>query len=227
MNETHGVNLFYWFFESRSNPAKDPLVLWLTGGPGCSSELALFLENGPFVIRGTEKPVFNPNGGFSGQLKKIFLVNEVLSHLLGWNAVANLLYVDQPVGTGFSFVKNPFGYEINERQIATELWEFIRQFYQLYPKYSNLDFYVFGESYGEALATTPCMMLSILYVLSCILQCILAGHYVPATGQVIVESKSPYAKNLKGIGIGNGWVDPYLQYPAYAEVGMLLHVCPL
>ena len=45
-----------------------------------------------------------------------------------------------------------------------------------------------------------------------------AGHYVPATAQVILESNSVYAKNLKGIGIGNGWVDPYIQYNAYAKV---------
>ena len=45
-----------------------------------------------------------------------------------------------------------------------------------------------------------------------------AGHYVPATAQVIVESKSVHAKNLKGIGIGNGWVDPKIQYRAYSEV---------
>ena len=45
-----------------------------------------------------------------------------------------------------------------------------------------------------------------------------AGHYVPATAQVIVESNSIYAQNLKGIAIGNGWVDPYTQYGAYAQV---------
>lgn len=45
-----------------------------------------------------------------------------------------------------------------------------------------------------------------------------AGHYVPATAQVIIESNSVYSKNLKGIGIGNGWVDPYVQYGAYAKV---------
>ena len=44
---------------------------------------------------------------------------------------------------------NPFGYVTNERQIATELWELIRQFYALYPKYSKLDLYIVGESYGE------------------------------------------------------------------------------
>ena len=48
-----------------------------------------------------------------------------------------------------------------------------------------------------------------------------AGHYVPATAQVIVESNSAYAKNLKGIGIGNGWVDPYIQYKAYAQVSCM------
>ena len=47
---------------------------------------------------------------------------------------------------------------------------------------------------------------------------ILAGHYIPATAQVILESNSIYTKNLKGIGIGNGWVDPYIQYAAYAKV---------
>lgn len=41
--------LFYFFFESRGG-SDDPVVLWLTGGPGCSSELALFYENGPFII---------------------------------------------------------------------------------------------------------------------------------------------------------------------------------
>lgn len=57
-----GVHLFYWFFESRQDPSSDPLVVWLTGGPGCSSELAIFLENGPFIINGTAEPVLNPYG---------------------------------------------------------------------------------------------------------------------------------------------------------------------
>jgi len=54
-----------------------------------------------------------------------------------------------------------------------------------------------------------------------------AGHYVPATARVIVESNSIYAKNLKGIGIGNGWVDPYAQYGAYAQVMVMCPVYPL
>ncbi len=44
------ANLFYWFFPSQSQPTQDPLVLWMTGGPGCSGELALFFENGPYTV---------------------------------------------------------------------------------------------------------------------------------------------------------------------------------
>lgn len=57
-----GVHLFYWFFESRQDPSSDPLVIWLTGGPGCSSELGLLLEDGPFIINGTNVPTLNPYG---------------------------------------------------------------------------------------------------------------------------------------------------------------------
>lgn len=67
----------------------------------------------------------------------------------GWNSFANLLYVDQPAGTGFSYVSNPLGYVTNERTIGTELWTMIMQFYSKYPKYSNLDLYIVGESYGK------------------------------------------------------------------------------
>ena len=53
--------LFYFFFESRTNK-KDPVVIWLTGGPGCSSELAMFYENGPFTIANNMSLVWNEYG---------------------------------------------------------------------------------------------------------------------------------------------------------------------
>lgn len=171
VNEKAGVHYFYWFFESRNSPANDPLVVWLTGGPGCSSELALFGENGPFLLlNNNTEPVYNE---------------------YSWNTFANLLYVDQPAGTGFSYVTNILAYDTNEKEIANTFLAFMDQFYTQYPQYANLDLYVIGESY--------------------------AGHYVPAIGQAFVKSNSIYAKNLKGIAIGNGWVDPYIQYKAYAQ----------
>lgn len=86
----------------------------------------------------------------------------------------------------------------------------LQEFYKIYPKYANLDLYIVGESYGNRQGPSLCI-LTYLFAFT-------AGHYVPATAQVIVESSSPYAKNLKGIGIGNGWVDPKLQYGAYSKV---------
>ncbi len=46
-------------------------------------------------------------------------------------------------------MKNPLGYETNERVIGTELWTMVQEFYHKYPKYANLDLYIVGESYGE------------------------------------------------------------------------------
>jgi cathepsin A (carboxypeptidase C) len=73
--------MFYWFFESRHHPSTDPLLIWLTGGPGCSSELAVLTENGPFNLSDTGEPVINK---------------------YSWNNKANIIYVDSPIGTGFS-----------------------------------------------------------------------------------------------------------------------------
>lgn len=69
-----GDDIFYWMFKSRQETAEtDPLVLWLTGGPGCASEVALFYENGPFTF------------DTDGSLK---------SNPYSWNAISNLLFVD-------------------------------------------------------------------------------------------------------------------------------------
>ncbi len=103
-NSTYGVNYFYWFFEpaTQHTTSDTPLILWLTGGPGCSSELALFFENGPYTV----------NSAGTG----------LTPNQYGWNANSYLLYVDQPGGTGFSTVKNPKGYVTNEAQVASDMY---------------------------------------------------------------------------------------------------------
>ena len=163
--------MFYWWFESRNDAENDPLVLWLTGGPGCASEIALFYENGPYA--------FNEDGE---TLKK----NEY-----SWNSNANLLYVDQPVGTGFSH-STLLDHPTNELEIAEDMYMFMSKFLDKYPQLKGKDFYITGESY--------------------------AGHYIPAISHYFkFESPTPLEVNFRGLAIGNGLVDPYNQYPAYAK----------
>jgi len=77
VNIRENNDIFYWLFESRSNPSTDPLIIWLNGGPGASSLISLFLENGPFRI-----------------LDDLTLVENAFS----WNNKANIVFVDHPVG---------------------------------------------------------------------------------------------------------------------------------
>lgn len=167
-------NLFYWLFESRSDPSTDPLVMWLTGGPGCSSELAMLFENGPYRMEvGSEELKNNP---------------------YGWNSKANLLFVDQPVNTGFSYANN---YVRTEEEVADDMYVFLQQFLKEFPQYANRDFYLTGESF--------------------------AGHYIPAvSARILAGNSNPGATiiRLRGIAIGNGWIDPYLQYPDYVPFAL-------
>ena len=165
----HGDDMFYWWFESRANPKSDPIVLWLTGGPGCASEIAMFYENGPYE--------FNTDG------------KTLKSNPASWNSFANVLYVDQPIGTGFS--KAGAGHlNTNEEEIADNMAKFLIRFLEKYPQLQGKDFYITGESY--------------------------AGHYIPAISHnFFFKNKQNLKINFKGMAIGNGLVNPYLQYPEY------------
>jgi cathepsin A (carboxypeptidase C) len=122
---TGDKHYFYWSFESRNDPANDPVVLWMTGGPGCSSEVALFGENGPcHVTADGSSTTKNP---------------------YSWNSNATLIYIDQPAGTGFSYGS---GMDHNEVQVANDMYDFLQQFMKAHPKLAALPFYAVGESYA-------------------------------------------------------------------------------
>ncbi|XP_063949228.1 serine carboxypeptidase 3-like isoform X2 [Daucus carota subsp. sativus] len=97
--------MFYFFFESR-NSKNDPVVIWLTGGPGCSSELDLFYENGPFTIVKNMSLMWNEHG---------------------WDKVFNLLYVDQPTGTGFMCSSDRQNIRHNEEGFSNDLYDFLQK----------------------------------------------------------------------------------------------------
>jgi carboxypeptidase C (cathepsin A) len=137
-NQQYGVQYFFWLFESQNNPATDPLVLWMTGGPGCSSELAIFFENGPYTVtkKFLQKPVLHDNP-------------------FSWNKNATVIWIDQPGGTGFSTVQNTLGYVTNEKQVAADMMTFLQGFYAQFPQYKPLPFYITGESYGGHYVPSP------------------------------------------------------------------------
>jgi len=163
-----GDDLFYVLFKSRRNASTDPLTFWLTGGPGCSSEIALFFENGPYTINDDLSVKNNP---------------------YSWNAHSNFIFIDQPIGTGYSHA-SIIDYVVDEDQVAAHFLIFLKGFFEVHPEFKGRDLYVTGESY--------------------------AGHYIPAIASALHKAQNPDIV-LKGVAIGNGWVDPYHQYPAYNE----------
>ncbi|XP_051830552.1 lysosomal protective protein-like [Antechinus flavipes] len=116
----------YWFVESQGNPESDPLVLWLNGGPGCSSMEGLLAENGPFRINDDGSLYMNP---------------------YSWNLVANVLYLESPAGVGYSYSSSQ-NYKINDQQVAADNYQALQSFFAKFPSFTSNDFYVFGESYG-------------------------------------------------------------------------------
>jgi len=167
-----GTKYFFWLFESKSDPAKDPFIIWLSGGPGCSSQLALFAENGPCkVSKDGKSTTANPHS---------------------WHSKANVMWVDQPAGVGFS---TSIGTN-NEEGVAENMLAFLQNFYKQFPQYSKNGFYIFGESYG--------------------------GHYVPAIAHRVWKANKAgegVKIPLAGIAIGNGLTDPEEQYKWYPEMG--------
>ncbi|RHZ41286.1 hypothetical protein DYB31_010032, partial [Aphanomyces astaci] len=123
---SNGQKMFYWLVESESNPSTDPLVLWLNGGPGCSSLSGFFTELGPFVVQSDLSVKRNP---------------------YAWNRKANMVFLDSPAGVGFS---QPLlnASEYHDDVTAARSREFLKQFLELYPQYKNRDFYITGESYA-------------------------------------------------------------------------------
>ncbi|KEP49632.1 serine carboxypeptidase [Rhizoctonia solani 123E] len=118
-------HLFFWFFESRANPAKAPLVLWLNGGPGCSSSTGLLFELGPCNIA---------NDGQNTTYNKY-----------SWNTHANMLFLDQPINVGYSYSKD--GSVKTSPVAADDVWSFLELFVNRFPEYSG-SLHISGESYG-------------------------------------------------------------------------------
>ncbi|KAL4615202.1 hypothetical protein ACB092_07G106800 [Castanea dentata] len=133
VGEADDVQLFYYFIESERNPRKDPLLLWLPGGPGCSGFSGLVYEIGPLS--------FNYEN-FDGN-EPTFQLNQY-----SWTKVASIIFLDAPVGTGFSYSRTSQGYNMTDTLSAAQTYEFLRKWLLDHPKFLTNVLYVGGDSYS-------------------------------------------------------------------------------
>ncbi|KAM0788352.1 hypothetical protein ACM66B_001493 [Microbotryomycetes sp. NB124-2] len=119
------THLFFVFFEARHKPSEAPVVLWLNGGPGCSSMTGLLFELGPCSIA---------NEGKNTTYNKY-----------SWTESANVIFIDSPVNVGYSYG----GKSVNSSpETAEDLYAFLQLFYNKFPKFAKNDLHVTGESYA-------------------------------------------------------------------------------
>ncbi|KAL3520692.1 hypothetical protein ACH5RR_018841 [Cinchona calisaya] len=126
-----GRALFYWLIESPASkkPELKPLVLWLNGGPGCSSvAYGASEEVGPFRVR--------PDG------------TTLAVSPYAWNHEANLLFLDSPAGVGFSYSNTSFDMVTGDKRTANDAYKFLKRWFERFPQYKNRPFYIAGESYA-------------------------------------------------------------------------------
>ncbi|KAI3729323.1 hypothetical protein L6452_17979 [Arctium lappa] len=184
VNDTTGSAIFYAFYEAQNHNhtslSQTPLVIWLQGGPGCSSMTSNFYELGPWLVtpsmkQNVEHLELQPNPG-------------------SWNRIFGLLFLDNPIGTGFSIASTPEEIPTDQEAVARHLFIAIRKFIALDPLFKSRPIYITGESY--------------------------AGKYVPSIGYYILKRNPllPLSKrvNLHGVAIANGLTDPETQVGTYA-----------
>ncbi|KAJ3517824.1 hypothetical protein NLJ89_g246 [Agrocybe chaxingu] len=178
-------HLFFYFFESRNDPDKDDVIFWTNGGPGCSSSLGLFMELGPCRISDANGTKFHPES---------------------WNNNANIFFIDQPVGVGFSYAE--YGEAVGTtEEAAKDVAAFVAIFFENFSKFKGRPFHMAGESYG--------------------------GRYVPVFAAEVYDQNSKLVKagmtpiNLASIMIGNDFEYIFIGASMYDMVCTPASVPPL
>ncbi|CAJ0558088.1 unnamed protein product, partial [Mesorhabditis spiculigera] len=165
LDATATHKLHYILLEAEWDPSTAPLLLWLNGGPGSSSLVGLFQENGPYRVGRDGKSLFQNHNA--------------------WNKFANVLYLESPVGVGYSYSIDPNEtISYNDNNTATVNYAALRDFFMnAYPEYQTRDFYITGESY--------------------------AGVYLPTLAVKLINGikAADIKANFKGMVVGNGVLD--------------------
>ncbi|AQK66295.1 serine carboxypeptidase-like 18 isoform X2 [Zea mays] len=141
VDEDNGVHLFYYFVRSEreDSPGDDPVVLWLTGGPGCSVLTGLAYEIGPLS--------FDLNGYVGGLPKLVYKQDS-------WTKVSNVIFLDSPVGAGFSYSHTEEGYKSSDTRAVNQILVFLKKWFDKYPQFFSSPLYIAGDSYSGMIVPT-------------------------------------------------------------------------
>ncbi|KAG7445250.1 alpha/beta-hydrolase [Guyanagaster necrorhizus] len=172
------MSMWFWFFEARESPETAPFTLWLNGGPGCSSMIGLFQENGPCHV--------NPDGATT------------VLNPYSWNNLSNMIYIDQPIGTGFSFGTDTVNSTLSAAPFVWTAFQILFESGQ-FSKFESREFIFATESYG--------------------------GHYGPAFVTYFDQQNTLIQQGkingveivVSALMINNGWYDPLIQNKAYID----------
>ncbi|XP_042412733.1 serine carboxypeptidase-like 18 isoform X1 [Zingiber officinale] len=187
VDRENGGELFYYFIQSEGKPADDPLLLWLTGGPRCSAFSGLVFEIGPLKFVTAE---------YNGSLPSL------VYHPYSWAKVANVIFVDSPTGSGFSYSRKNEGYDANDTSWSEQAYKFLIQWLVEHPQFISNPLYIAGDSY--------------------------AGKIVPIVAKRVMDDIDEGKEslfNLQGYLIGNpvtgGKVDKNSQLPYAHGMGII------
>lgn len=175
---------FFWKFQDHEASVEKPLIFWLNGGPGCSSMDGALVESGPLRVDAKGNAYLN-----SGS----------------WHSRGDLVFVDQPFGTGFSSIKNHHDDTLMEESLDTASNHFVKfliNYFKIFPEDLEKEIVLAGESY--------------------------AAQYIPFFAHFIKNSDVTDKDddeilqkiNLKVLLIGNGWIDPTTQSLSYLPFAM-------
>jgi carboxypeptidase D len=174
------ANMFFWFFESRNNPKTAPLVSWFGGGPFSSSEYSLFTQHGPCKV---------PEGSTEPTLRE---------HSL--NNFANVLYIDQPINSGFSYGK---GGAVNSTKACSPyVWNFLQLWFEAFPEYENRQLSVFSGSYGGHTGTD------------------IVNYILDKNQEIKAGGSSGDVIDVVALSVNNGWFDAKIQEKANLDYAL-------
>ena len=165
--------MHYYFVESLSDPLQTPVALWTNGGPGCSGLIGAFTEQGPFRPNADKSLSLNP---------------------YAWNKLSSMLFIESPVGVGYSHSDEDADYSANDASTAVLNYDLVQAFLARFPDLRANKFYISSESYG--------------------------GHYMPTLAKEIVDQNAAGTNpkiNFMGFAVGNPYTTPYSGSPAMID----------